>query len=347
MRIRGMGRLRRVGSWIGNRLGSRALILLYHRVVDSESPDPFLLSVTPQRFAEQIAILRERGPLMTLHQLSQALRDGKLTRRASVITFDDGYANNAYCAKPLLERYDVPATVFVTTGYVDRNREFWWDELERLLLQPGKLPETLELRVNGTRSHWELGDAAVYKENDYSRQRSWSVQQEEPGPRQRLYRSLYQLLRPLADNYRRELLDTLASWAGHQTSIRRTHRALSTHEVVELARGDLVEIGAHTVTHPALAELSLAAQRIEIQESKKRLEEILGHTVMSFAYPFGSRRHYTPETAAIVQELGFSSACAGFPGLVGPGSDCFQLPRCVMRNWNGDDFAKRLGEWYL
>jgi peptidoglycan/xylan/chitin deacetylase (PgdA/CDA1 family) len=301
--------------------------------------------VTPQHFGEQIAILRGHGQLMQLHQLASALRDGKLPRRAAAITFDDGYANNLHHAKPLLERYDVPATVFVTAAYVGQEREFWWDELERLLLQPGKLPNLLDLKVNGTPCHWELGDAAVYSSEEYSRYCSWTVREDEPGPRQRLYRSLYQLLRPLADSERCQLLNELTAWAGSERTVRPSHRALSAQEVVELATGGLVEIGAHTMTHPALAELPPAEQTQEIQGSKSRLMEILNQTVVSFAYPFGSRRHYTSETAAIVQQAGFGSACSGFSGLVCPGTDRFQLPRFVMRNWDGDAFAQQLREW--
>jgi len=117
-----------------------------------------------------------------------------------------------------------------------------------------------------------------------------------------------------------------------------THRALSPGEVIELAAGGLVEIGAHTVTHPALAELPAAAQRSEIEGSKTSLEEILGHTVTSFAYPYGSPGHYTAETTAIVKEAGFGSACSGPAGLVWRGADPFQLPRFSMRDWDGAAF---------
>ncbi len=78
------------------------------------------------------------------------------------VTFDDGYANNLHAAKPLLERFTVPATVFVAVGALEDPREFWWDELDGLLLQPGTLPDALQLHVNGRCLAWKLGDAAHY-----------------------------------------------------------------------------------------------------------------------------------------------------------------------------------------
>ena len=69
-----------------------------------------------------------------------AVSGGDVPSAGVVVTFDDGYADNFHNAKPLLERYEIPATVFVTTGYLQDQREFWWDELERILLQPGTLP---------------------------------------------------------------------------------------------------------------------------------------------------------------------------------------------------------------
>ena len=177
IRIRGMGRVGQAARWFA----SRAIILLYHRVADLLSPDPFLLGVTPQHFLEHLEILRKHGELMQLQQLTRALRNGDLPRRAVAITFDDGYANNLYHARPLLERFDAHATVFVTSGYVGEQREFWWDELERLLLQPGTLPKTLRLTVNGSPYQWQLGDSAHYDEEKYRRYCSWDIRQDDPG----------------------------------------------------------------------------------------------------------------------------------------------------------------------
>ena len=104
---------------------------------------------------------------MGLRELSQAYQQENLPRRAVVVTFDDGYYDNLANAKPLLERYSIPATLFVATGYSEREGEFWSDELERLLLQPGNLPDTLNLTITGKRHHWNLGDATSYSEEEY------------------------------------------------------------------------------------------------------------------------------------------------------------------------------------
>ena len=73
------------------------------------------------------------------------------------MTFDDGYLDNLTNAKPILEEHDVPATIFVCSGAVGRRQEFWWDQLERALLRsPKKLPERLELDIDGKRMTWRL-----------------------------------------------------------------------------------------------------------------------------------------------------------------------------------------------
>jgi peptidoglycan/xylan/chitin deacetylase (PgdA/CDA1 family) len=263
------------------------------------------------------------------------------------VTFDDGYADNLYNAKPLLERHGVPATVFVTTGYLDRAEEFWWDELERLLLRPGRLPDTLRLRVNGRAFRWELGEAACCSAGAYRRQRGWNVLEgDEPGPRQSCFRLLCRLLRPLPEGQRRRVLGRLRAWAGAGRAGRPTHRPLTSQEVLGLAEGGLVEVGAHTVTHPVLAARPAAEQRAEIRRSKARLEEILARPVVTFAYPYGSREDYTADTVAGVREAGFLCACSNFAGLAAADTGRFQLPRVMVMDWDGEAFARRLSELF-
>jgi peptidoglycan/xylan/chitin deacetylase (PgdA/CDA1 family) len=339
MRSRGMRRLRQAAGYLKYRFASQALILMYHRVAELPN-DPYLLAVSPKHFAQQMEVIRRYGVPMRLGRLVDALQEGKIPKRAIVLTFDDGYADNLYNAKPLLERYDIPATVFVTTGHVGQLREFWWDEVDRLLLQPGTLPPLLELSLNGRRWRWELGNTATYTTADYEWHRDWQIeQQDDPTSRQRVFRSLYQRLHTLTAEDRQQLLGELRTWAGAEPIGRPTHRTLSPDEVVHLAEGGLVEIGAHSVTHPMLAALGVVAQQEEIRCSRAHLEEMLNHPVTSFAYPHGS---YTPETLAVVRQAGFSSACSSDTALVRRRTNGFRLPRICVRDWDGETFARWL-----
>jgi peptidoglycan/xylan/chitin deacetylase (PgdA/CDA1 family) len=349
MRLPGSRRMRQVARRLRARFSSKVLILLYHRVRPVPCCDPYALGVTPEHFAEHLEILRQHARPMRLQQLMRALQEGNLPRRAVVVTFDDGYADNLYNARPILERQDFPATVFVTTGYVDQAREFWWDQLERLLLHPGTVPETLELDIDGTLYQWDLGKAATYEESDYRRYCDWHYGRDtEPSLRHQLFRSLYYQLAPLPDTKRRDVLEALQLWAQGDSQGRPTHRVLSPDEVVRLAEGGLIEVGAHTVTHPVLASLPIASQRNEIQGSKAQLERILGKTVASFAYPYGSRARadYTEETVAVVRQAGFTGACSTLAQPVHRDTDGFQLPRAGVRDWNGDELAERLKVWF-
>jgi peptidoglycan/xylan/chitin deacetylase (PgdA/CDA1 family) len=259
-----------------------------------------------------------------------------------VLTFDDGYADNLYNAKPLLEHYDIPATVFVITGYIGREREFWWDELDRLFLRPDTLPEELDLSVKGVTYHWQLDEADDYSEETHRRQRRWRPEEEARSSYHSLYKSLWKLLRSLAEGERQRALHELRGWAGIKQVVRPSHRPLSSEEVVALDQGGLVEIGAHTITHPALRKLPPDLQQDEILGSKTRLEEVLNRPVTSFSYPYGN---LSVQTADIVREAGFSCACSTLADVVRPSSERFQLPRVEVEDWDGEQFAGHLSRW--
>ncbi|MGH8064306.1 MAG: polysaccharide deacetylase family protein, partial [Candidatus Entotheonellia bacterium] len=321
-----------------------ALILLYHRVAEATT-DPWALCVTPHHFAEHLEILQRSFRVCSLRELDLALANNNLPDRSVVVTFDDGYVDNLQTARPLLEVYDIPATVFLTTGLIGQECEFWWDELDRLLLQPGLLPNMLTLRIEGRTYGWEMGDGANYDENAFQRYRGWKAWEAAPCVRQMLYRSLYELLRPVSQDERCDVLTELRSWVGTAAAGRPSHRILSPAELVTLANGDLLDIGAHTVTHPVLSGLPTAAQWDEIRRSKDRLEEIIGRPVRSFAYPHGMPSDYTSETIAMVREAGFASGCAAYGGVVEAASDRFQLPRIEVQDCDGEKFARHLAKW--
>jgi len=219
------------------------LILLYHRIAHLDR-DPQLLAVTPERFDEHLEILRRKANVMPLKELVQK-RDSGLPPRSVAITFDDGYADNLLFAKPLLERHELPATVFVTTGFVGVDREFWWDELDRILL-----------------NHQDAG---------------WNVAcGNDDEPRHAEYRSLHTTLRSSTEPQRLQALHDLQVRTNSGSSARATHRALTPDQLRELAEGGLVEVGAHTVTHPVLASLPPASQH---QEIDKLIEHIKNKSI--------------------------------------------------------------------
>src|SRR5262249_13941364 len=162
------------------------------------------------------------------------------------------------------------------------NREYWWDQLERLVLGPGRLPPKLRLVIEDRMREWDLGSAADYTVEEFERYRRWRPWEPAPTPRQRLHVALYQALNPLPESERRRVAEDLRMWAGAGPEGRASHRAMKPDEVHAMAGSDLLEIGAHTVTHPCLASQPPAVQRQEILQSKARLEELSGRPVTSF-----------------------------------------------------------------
>lgn len=345
MKIPGLGRVRRIAKLLRNRFALGGLILLYHRIAEEPS-DPFKLCVTPRHFAQQLEVLKQHSQTVSLQHMIKTVRDGKSVDRMVAITFDDGYADNLLNAKPLLEKYDIPATVFVATGNLENQREFWWDELERILLQPGKLPQNLCLSINSRNYEWDLGAVADYSISAFECDRAWNwyVREEaDPSHRQRLYRQLYQLLSPVSTEERQKLLDDLLGWSGIQHQRRLTHRSVSAQEVHTLQQNSLIEIGAHTVNHPFLSTMSVIQQQYEMLESKTRLEEIIQRPVNNFAYPHGD---YTTQTTALARQIGFGAACSTISNKIRRNIDCFELPRMEVKDWDGEEFERQLSRWF-
>jgi peptidoglycan/xylan/chitin deacetylase (PgdA/CDA1 family) len=309
---------------------------MYHRVVDLER-DPWNLAVAPDRFAEHLEIIRRYGVPLSLSELVERVHQQRVPQHGVVLTFDDGYLDNLETAKPLLAEYGIPATVFVTTGKLGRPREFWWDELEQIILGPATLPEELVLTGAGRTQRWVLGAATSAD----TRAVRFSSRRGEKGTRRGFFRSVFEFLQPLPHADRDLLLAALADWARVRTTERETHRTISRAQLIELAHGELIEIGAHTVTHPLLSVHPQDVQLREIHGSKEHLEDALRHPVTTFAFPHGD---FDERSVAIARDE-FSGSCTAEPGAVWNGSDPHRLPRWEVRNWDGDEFARRLNRW--
>ncbi len=321
----------------------RVLTLLYHRITDAAS-DPQLLSVKPHNFEQHLAVLKRSYRLAKFADLEEQRSSRTTPVNTVIVTFDDGYRDNLTEALPLLQQADIPATIFVTTSMVENRALFWWDELDYIILGEHNLPQLLELELDENFS-CDLGDCQWSPElrQSYSH---WSLLEEtDPTVRHAIYRRISGYLRGADDDERRRVLEFLSTWA-NRLSRGLKCQALSSAELLELKDSDLIEIGSHTVNHPVLSKLSAARQRDELQDSKSYLEGILDREVKSFAYPYGTKADYTPETIALVRDAQYSSASVNIAEAIWPGTDRFQIPRLLVRDCNGDVFAKWLREWF-
>jgi peptidoglycan/xylan/chitin deacetylase (PgdA/CDA1 family) len=160
----------------------------------------------------------------------------------------------------------------MTRPQLDQSAEYWWDELERLLLQLGRLPRAPHVVVGGQPYSWDLGESASYSAGDARCYRQWKASKAAPTQRHSLYQQLYDQLNPLDHVEREAVLARLHLLIGVERTARATNRSLTAEELRLLDRSQLIEIGAHTVNHPQLASLSVQDQTQEIQASKDRLK---------------------------------------------------------------------------
>jgi peptidoglycan/xylan/chitin deacetylase (PgdA/CDA1 family) len=318
--------------------GRLPIILMYHRI-GAAGEDPWGITVSARHFEEQLEILRRRRRVLQLRELVGQLAAGELSPDCAVVTFDDGYADNLCLAKPLLDRFAVPATVFVTTGAVGRKKEYYWDELGRLLLQPGLLPVTLHLELAGKTHDWALQSAASYSKDDAAAYKQWLAWQAPPTKRHALYLELWHLLQPMEEDVCEQVLAHLRSWAGIPADMRNDRRTLTEGELRMLAAGDLVEIGAHSITHASLPTQTSVVRDDEIRQSKASLERWLGRPITSFAYPYGDHDEASVEA---VRRAGFVCACTTVNDAVHRNANHFRLPRIQVGDWDGEEFAQRL-----
>ncbi len=299
--------------------GKRAslLVLIYHRVL--AQPDPLLPSEPDAaRFAAHMDLLASLFNVLPLTEAATRLRQGSLPARAACITFDDGYTNNLDVALPILAARKLPATVFVSTGFIGGGR-MWNDTLiEAVRAASGELDlQSLDLGV------YPLPDMAA---------------------RRAAIDALIGKLKYLEPSQRLHKVEEIAGRAGVTLP---GNLMMSDSQIRSLHRGG-VEIGAHTINHPILARLDDDQSRREILDSKKVLEDITGAAVTSFAYPNGRPvQDYEARHVGIVRSCGFDTAVSTAWGAAAANADLFQLPRIAPWDRTATRFAIRMVKAYV
>ena len=287
----------------------RTLVLAYHHVRPPGRTSPYV-TTPPEQFAEQMEYLVRRRLLAPLDRLLADLRAGRLGGGGRVVvTFDDACGDTWEIAYPILRRLGASATVFVPTGLVGRSRPFWWDRLH--LLSRAALDR-------GTDPRPALAESAREAGLPHPDGEPWKV------------------LRWLDDDRRDRVLERTAARLGVEPPSDGP-AAMTWEQVADLDRSGLFTLGAHTVSHPALAGLDeerLAAEAVGAREALSRFASFRP----VFAYPYGDAEAVGERVRRAVRDAGFHFGFTTDPGPVRGTEDRMALGRVCVDDMDRDEF---------
>lgn len=280
--------------------GARARIAMFHRL----APAARFRRLSIASFEWRINHLRRHYDVVSVAELVRRLREGAPLGRCVAITFDDGHRDFLECAYPVLQKYRVPVTVYLVSSFTDQRIWLWSDAIHWLVSNAPAGRYRLEA---GTQLDAQLDDRE-------SRNALWG----------RLADHCLTMTAPAREvaltRFAEELgvrlpTQPVADYAGMRWDELRT------------LDPRLVDIGAHTRSHPILSLCTPAEQRDEIEGCRARIETELQRRVESFCYPNGQEGDFNADTLRILRHGGFTSAVASFSGLIGQRVDPLLLPR--------------------
>ncbi len=295
---------------------NKVRILLYHRIEDLDD-DHNMLAVKPRYFYQHMKYLKDNFGFARLSDPIDLWHSQD--RDTCIITFDDGYYDFYKNAVPILQELDIPSTIFITTGLIDKKEEMWTDILCRSIFSPNRYQEYFCLDGEHFNGIWMTSSL---KE------------------RMQLYTVLRGIFQMVGREERKKYEHILCDWAGIKNSGRENRRIMSSKEILAISKIKNIDVGAHCVTHPSLRLLPDEEQREEICESKIFLEKIIGRNVKLFSFPFGTLTDYSMNTIRLLKESGFDKAVVGWQGSIDNNVNPYELPRYGVRNYDLDGFKK-------
>jgi peptidoglycan/xylan/chitin deacetylase (PgdA/CDA1 family) len=304
------------GSGLRRRSQTSARIFCYHRVNDDN--DPFFPATPTKVFEQEIKYVARYHTVVSLTEMLDRLDAGS-TEPVIAITFDDGYRDNFENALPILERYGVPATIFLATGVIDSGEWLWFEQLAESLKKTDR--EFIDLEMDIPRRFWLRTEAERLDANQ----------------------RLLQFLRSASDIDRRAgLSDILKSLAAKDPEPR--SRMLNWDQVRSM-KPSRIDFGGHTVTHPFLSRLSPQSFCWEVSECKRRIEAEIQSSVFHFAYPNGQPEDFAGHDRDVLRRAGYRAAVTTVWGVNDQATDRMHLRRSGPWETDPAMFAAKL-DWY-
>jgi peptidoglycan/xylan/chitin deacetylase (PgdA/CDA1 family) len=324
------------------RFKRRAIVLMYHRICEP-SIDPWELAISPDNFEQQLELLQKHYVVCSIPEIIDNLEKGKVKTNCFALTFDDGYRDNFQNAKPLLEKYNIPATFFIPTGNLLNEKAFWWDRLQEAILKTPELPETIDINFSDRKFSFFLGEESMLNKDIEKMHFQWVVPADPPTMRSQLFHVLWKILQPLPPEQIESQLTIIEAWAGKENALLNVQsEIMNANDVRALAGNNLFSIGLHTANHIALDNHSEEIQRQEILDNQVDLNQMIDQTSQVIAYPYGE---YDSVTIKVAKGLGIRAGFSVEYNPVFADSNPFNLGRFHVKNWNAKQFEEKLAKW--
>jgi len=261
-------------------------LLVYHRF------GPHACSA--ELFDTQMRLLRREFNVISLADLYRVLQAGEeIPPNTVIITIDDGYSDFFRVALPILKKYELPATIYVVSDFIDGKVWLWPDILAYALKQTGY--RDFQITLNGAQRRFLLDTSA-------DRHRAWN----DIADHCLTLRNRAKL--EFLDNFTRDINVSIPKTPAPE------YAALTWNELRTMqAIG--IDVGSHTCSHPKLTMLDANELQHEIGASKARIESMLQQEVEGFCYPNGTRADVNDEVKGVVQRCGYRHATVGYHDL--------------------------------
>ena len=295
----------------------KAIILMYHRVSNfygvGEYHNPYKRGIDLPRFEQQMRFISEKMHPIHMQTLVSRIREGKgIHPKSIIVTFDDGYEDNYTNAFPILKKYSIPATIFLTVGSVNTKSSFWWDVLGELI-EKSKVDylngRTLE-RLIGRPNSKIIGRIPIFRAIE----------------KDRAVTLLSNKLKKLDTEHLWWAVEGIRNAVGLYGTELEKQEMLNWEQIEEMSQVG-IEFGSHTVTHPDLGRIGQHRIESELRNSKKILESKLERRVQGIAIPYGLKQNYDSEVLNLVKKVNYQYCLTAVPGTANSMSDVFEMRR--------------------
>lgn len=316
----------------GQPAGGSCLILMYHRVYpfdgsNGKKPEWLKIKslpgivVSPVFFDQQMRFLKEHYSIISLNTLVESMNQGRdIPSRSAVVTFDDGWRDNYEYAFPILKKHAVPATIFLSTGYIGTNRIFWPERLIYCLTYQSE-----QCRSNLQNTDWQGHDII---HNLFKRILSASDRDNHP-----LFNHLIEQLKQLKPDTRKKIIDSATAGISLDSDDMRV--MMNWDEILEMSNAG-IDFGSHGAEHEILTLLNPDEIAGELKTSKRTIVNKLSEKELAFAYPNGN---YDDNIKKQVTDNGYICAVSTRTGKAAAASDRFALDRINIHQDNASGLS--------